>query len=98
MSTNQGTNTVKPDHELKSWPGSFSGLWDGSKSYEWRKNDRSYGIGDVLLLKERIPHDDRTGTYTGRTVLVRVVHMTSGAYEMPTGFCVLGIEVYNREP
>ena len=97
MPTGQDANTVKPDHTLKSWPGSFSGIWDGKKSYEWRKNDRDYGIGDVLLLREWVPHDDGTGKYTGRTVLIRVVHMTSGAYEMPTGFCVLGIVVYNRQ-
>ena len=51
------------DHFLKTWPGFFSGLVDGTKTAEVRINDRNFQVGDVLVLRE---YDPRACSYTGR--------------------------------
>lgn len=44
-------------HELKTWPTYFTAVKEGRKTFEVRKNDRPYQVGDELLLKEFIPAD-----------------------------------------
>ena len=51
-------------HELKVWPPYFDALADGSKTFEVRKNDRGFKVGDTLRLRE---WSHATG-YTGREV------------------------------
>jgi hypothetical protein len=48
-------------HELKTWPEFFQALASGRKTFEVRKNDRGYAIGDCLLLREWNQH---TETYS----------------------------------
>lgn len=75
-------------HELKTWPELFQPVLDGKKNFELRKNDRSYQVGDELLLREWNPlvcdtHFSHTSNaeeaveraYTGREVLVRVDYL-----------------------
>jgi ASC-1-like (ASCH) protein len=40
------------EHELKIYPKYFEDVILGKKTFEIRKNDRKYCVGDVLLLKE----------------------------------------------
>ena len=49
-------------HELKILPQYFKEVISGSKTFEIRKNDRNFCIGDRLVLKEW-----ENGQYTGRT-------------------------------
>lgn len=42
-------------HDLKCWPGSFEAIMHGEKTFEYRKNDRDFQVGDVLILHEFIP-------------------------------------------
>ena len=42
-------------HDLKCWTLFFKALEDGSKTFEVRKADRNYQVGDVLRIKEFIP-------------------------------------------
>lgn len=47
-------------HELKTWPAPFQGVWEGLKSFELRKDDRGYALGDHLRLLEWTPaHEGR---------------------------------------
>ena len=62
-------------HELKSWPDFFAPLLDGSKTFEVRKNDRHFNVGDVVHLRE---WDDRKGAYTGRSIKKRVTFILPG--------------------
>lgn len=39
-------------HELKILPAYFKAVSDGSKTFEIRKNDRDYKVGDYVVLKE----------------------------------------------
>lgn len=39
-------------HELKCWPSSFERISDGTKTFEVRRDDRGFQMGDVLRLRE----------------------------------------------
>lgn len=43
-------------HDLKCWPEYFEPLLDGRKTFEIRKNDRPFAVGDTLYLKECNPN------------------------------------------
>lgn len=74
-------------HLLKTWPPYFKAVLEGEKTFEIRKNDRDYGVGDELLLRE---WDPDTETYSGREVLVEVTYM-SKAYQQ-RGFVVMAFK------
>ena len=52
-------------HRLKTWPIFYERLLDGSKTFEFRFNDRDYRVNDNLVLKE---WDVRSEKYTGRYI------------------------------
>ncbi|MCF3107296.1 DUF3850 domain-containing protein [Niabella sp. CC-SYL272] len=81
-------------HELKTHPKYFSALLAGSKTFEVRKNDRDYKIGDELLLKEYDPDDDEIvpEPYTGRILHRRIDYILHGGqYGIEPGYCVMSI-------
>jgi Domain of unknown function (DUF3850) len=45
-------------HELKIWPQYFSRVADGTKTFEVRKNDRGFQLGDTICLKEFDPDEE----------------------------------------
>ena len=46
-------------HELKIWPQYYCRVADGSKTFEVRKNDRGFQLGDTVVLKEFDPKLER---------------------------------------
>lgn len=82
-------------HQLKTHPSAFRAVILGDKRAEFRKNDRGFSPGDVLVLSEFDPEPIITGGhFTGQNVLVRITHMVQGpAYGIPEGFAMLSIEV-----
>lgn len=74
-------------HELKTWPEYFIRVFEGTKKFEIRKNDRHFLIGDILTLKE---WDPKTENYTGRTIIKKVTYMLNGpAFGIEEGYCVM---------
>src|SRR3954470_11426726 len=55
------------EHELKCWPEFYKALVSGEKTFELRKNDRGFRVGDVLWLREwrRLAFSAPLGQYTG---------------------------------
>jgi len=58
-------------HKLKTWNPYFSDIVEGKKTFEIRKNDRNYKVGDQLLLQE---YDRTSSEYMQRTCLCEVVY------------------------
>jgi hypothetical protein len=85
-------------HDLKTWPESFTALLDGTKTYEIRKADRPFAVGDVLRLREWIPTGNFRG-HTGREVVRRVTYLTpGGAWGLPADLCVMALALPEDEP
>ena len=62
-------------HELKTWPGQFRDVAAGRKTFEVRRDDRGFAVGDRLVLREWDLPEER---YTGRQLTVRVSHLLRG--------------------
>ena len=73
-------------HELKILPEYFDEVVSGRKTFEVRKDDRGFQIGDTLILKEW-----NRGRYTGREVAVEVTYIYRGNF-CKEDHCVMSIE------
>lgn len=75
-------------HLLKVWPEYFAALADGRKSFEIRKNDRDFKVGDRLTLAEWVPE---RSCYTGARLSATVTYATN--FEQRPGYVVLGLDL-----
>lgn len=77
-------------HVLKTWPEFFGDIYDGKKTFELRRDDRGYRVGDELHLKE---WDPRRGCFTGNAFVVKVKHIVRDApqFGLEPGFCIMSI-------
>lgn len=75
-------------HYLKTWPVHFWPLRRGQKTFEIRKNDRDYQIGDVLVCKEYIPKEDR---YSGELCCFYVPHMLTNQPFVPPEYVAMSV-------
>jgi len=73
-------------HDLKTWPEYFTPVALGLKTFEIRKNDRNFAVGDTLRLYE---YDPVTKQSSGRDVWASITYMTDFAQQ--PGFVVLAI-------
>lgn len=57
-------------HKLKIWPQYYEPVRAGSKTFEYRLNDRNFQNGDTVELHEWNPDHPNMlgGGYTGRTI------------------------------
>lgn len=79
-------------HDLKTHPGPFTATVMGLKQFEFRKDDRGFEVGDVLVLREWDPSWDPTPSYTGDTATRRVSYILRGPdYGVPEGYVVMGL-------
>lgn len=78
-------------HDLKSWPEYFAAIADGTKTFEVRKDDRGFTVGDHIRLREWDPVSE---DYTGREVERRITYAFRGPFIPPSKdevqFAVLG--------
>lgn len=84
-------------HELKTWPAAFEPILRGTLTHQIRRKDRSFAVGDFLLLREWDPKREVNDRYTGRAVRVTVTHISSpGTFGLPEEICVMSIgEIYH---
>lgn len=62
-------------HDVKIWPDFYARAETGDKTFELRKNDRDYRVGDIVRLHEWKPEDQE---YTGRVLVRRITYITHG--------------------
>lgn len=81
-------------HELKCLTDYFEAVVSGEKTFEVRKNDRPYEVGDYLALNEVLAEGQRLSEeliYTGRSCLVTVTYKLSASEYCKDGYVILGI-------
>lgn len=77
-------------HSLKCWPTFFRAVKSGAKTFEIRKNDRDYQVGDFLELHEYEPLMDR---FTDEPpLMVEVTYALSDQPFVPEGMVCMGIK------
>ncbi len=98
---------VRRVHCLKTWPQFFEDIISGIKTFELRKDDRDFQVGDALLLQEYDPYNNG-GAFTLRAVSRLVVYKLDAASfsGIEKGYCILGLgmlpqyaveEIYNSK-
>lgn len=75
-------------HVLKSYPFNFQAVVDRTMSFQLRKLDRDYRIGDLIFLKECTEE----GTYTGRTQTAAINNIVLGC-GIEEGYGILNLEL-----
>lgn len=82
-------------HELKTWPAFLEHVISGDKTFEIRKNDRLFAVGDRLWLRGWDPREER---YTDRehTLVVTYV-LDSTKFGLQPGYVALGIKPFRFE-
>lgn len=76
-------------HNLKIHSQYFWDVMAGKKTFDVRKNDRNYRVGDALILREW-----ENNNYSGREMSVRITYMLDDAFVgIIPGYVVLGIEL-----
>ena len=79
-------------HNLKTWPEYLEALIEGRKTFEVRRNDRDFKVGDTLHL---LGFDPDTCTMNGRehTMVVTYV-MPGGTFGIAQDHVVMGVRPF----
>lgn len=82
-------------HELKCAIEPFEQKWQGKKDWEFRKNDRDFQIGDILLEKE---YDTTKDTFTGREITEEVLWILKGGiFGIPEDCVIMSTKIVSKE-
>lgn len=86
-------------HELKCWPEFYDAVASGVKTFEIRKNDRGYQVGDTLLLHR---YDPQKQEYTGESITRTVTYIlpleTAPGVSIENGTVVMGLQLPDWTP
>lgn len=77
-------------HELKCHPHFFAAIAAGKKTFEIRRNDRDYRIGDMLNLREYDPTFGHTGRRLSGLEIVYIMQAEDFPAILP-GFIIMGL-------
>lgn len=75
---------MKKEHQLKIAPEYFNAIVSEKKTFEIRKNDRDFKIGDRVILKEWVDEN-----YTHQSIQAEISYVTD--YEQKEGYVVFGL-------
>lgn len=78
-------------HQIRLSSQYFDDVCSGKKSFEFRKNDSNYKVGDILEMTEF-----KDGKNTGRMVRVIVTYFLDGFTGMEDDYCILGTSLVNE--
>ncbi len=78
-------------HTLKTWPQYLDAIGNGTKTFEVRKNDRGFCVGDLLMLRE---WSMARGEWGDRWLCCFVSYVLEGGrFGIEPGHCVLGLKL-----
>jgi len=72
-------------HYLKTVQPFFSDVKNGTKTFELRRNDRNFQVGDVVCLLE---YDAESQSLSGNQVNVRITYLLQDWPGLAVGFCI----------
>jgi hypothetical protein len=75
-------------HDLKTWPQYFEAVRLGVKTFELRKDDRGFRVGDVLTLREWNPDSKE---FTGRWLTRQIRYIAKGVFGLPEDMAILSM-------
>ena len=76
-------------HALKTWPEAFMATREGRKTADFRKDDRHFKLGDILILQEWSP---QTKAYTGEMEVREITDIQRGPnWGIPEGYAMLSV-------
>ncbi|MEI2327339.1 DUF3850 domain-containing protein [Priestia megaterium] len=75
-------------HNLKINKEFFGPVLDQIKTFEIRKNDRNFRVGDTVTLNE---WDNEKKQYTGRRTNIEIIYMTD--YEQKDNYVVFSFKI-----
>lgn len=76
-------------HELKIWPQYWEAVRANQKTFEVRKHDRDFKVGEGIWLCEYDPEQE---AYTGRAWIKKITYILQGGqFGIEEGYCVLGL-------
>lgn len=80
-------------HELKTWPVHFDNVVQGNKTFEIRKNDRDFKVGDTALLRR---FDPDKKLFTGEECRIYITHILYGTdnnWGLEPHCCILSFKI-----
>ena len=86
-------------HELKIDTLYYNDVLTSKKTFEVRKNDRDFAVGDLLELRE-VEHTRHSfhSEYTGRKLLMEITYILNDPTYCKDGYVILGIRHFNKCP
>ena len=72
-------------HHLKILPEYFQQVAIGNKTFELRKNDRDFKVGDIIFLEEW------DNEYTGRVLELEITYILSNFKGLEEGYVILSV-------
>jgi hypothetical protein len=78
-------------HELKCWIEPFEALLAGRKTHEFRKDDRGFKVGDILVLRKWNQIDDVL-VFPCQIIRRVVTYISQGPdFGIPSGYVIMSI-------
>lgn len=75
-------------HDIKIAASDWDEIADHERTFDLRKNDRDYKVGDKLKMLEF-----HAGKFTGRTIDADITYILEDYTGLSEGYCILGIHV-----
>lgn len=82
---------IEPRHRLKTTTDHFNDIWIGKKTFEIRKADRTFYVGDRIVLEETDLYND---VRSGRSIAVRILSVLSDVkYGIMPGYVIFSFTI-----
>jgi len=84
------------EHVLKIHKQFLPRILSGQKTFEIRKNDRDFQVGDTLFLNEHNPDSEIQWAAPGRQQSARVEVVYISSFAQQEGYVVMGIKLLSE--